>query len=80
MEQQIWMITSGVCTTPGAEGVPTYGVRVTYPGGAWAWADVDTDIAVVQVLADRLNRLQPEPCHFADMVLDFIEEYAVAGL
>jgi len=80
MDEQIWIRTRGFCGTQGAEDVPTYGVRVEYPGGAWMWADVDTDPAVVQRLVERLNAVQPEPCHFADMVLDFIEECAAADL
>lgn len=80
MEEQKWIRTCGLCGTQGAEDVPTYGVRVEYPGGLWAWVDVHTDPAVVQRLVDRLNAVQPEPCHFADVVLDYIEECAAADL
>lgn len=74
---QQWRVTKGVCHTEGAEGIPTYGVAATLPdGGEWAWADVDTDPAVVQGLVCRLQAAQPEGCHFRDMVLDFIEEMA----
>ena len=76
MEQQEWEVIPETCATPGAEGVATYGIRVTYPGGRWQWADVDVDPMVVQRLAARLNQVQPEPCHFADMVLEYIEECA----
>ena len=75
MEEQ-WVIIGGWCATEGAEDQPTYGVRC----GTWEWADVDTDPAVVRRFVDRLNALQPEPCHYADMVLDFIEECAGADL
>ena len=72
---QRWKITEGVCTTSGAEGYPTYGVAVTLPGGeVWSWADVDVDPSVVRLLVDRLQAAQPQPCHFRDLVLDFIEE------
>ena len=80
MVQQEWEVIPGICATPGAEGRATYGVRVTYPGGQWQWVDVDVDAAVVQRLAVRLNEAQPEPCHFAAMVLDFIEECAAPNL
>ena len=74
---QCWRMTEGACATPGAEGCPVYGVAVTLPDGrVWAWADVDTDPAVVQRLVCRLQRLQPDPCLFRDLVLDFIEEMA----
>ena len=71
------LVIEGVCATPGAEGVPTFGVEVALPTGeVWRWEDVDVDPAVAACLADRLQRAQPEACHFRDMVLDFIEEMA----
>lgn len=74
---QSWRVTEGACTTPGAEGVLVYGVAVTLSeGDVWAWADVDTDPAVVGALVHRLQALQPDPVHFRDVVLDFIEEMA----
>ena len=74
---QIWRVTQDVCRTDGAEGYPVYGVQVALPDGTvWAWADVDTDPAVAGRLIRRLQDLQPSPCHFADLVLDFIEEQA----
>ena len=74
---QMWRVTQGVCTTDGAEGWSVYGVQVTLPDGTvWCWADVDTDRKIVERLVCRLQSLQPSPCHFADLVLDFIEEQA----
>lgn len=74
---QLWCVIEGVCETQGAEGYPVYGVQVTLPnGGVWTWADVDTDPAVVAVLVNRLQAIQPAACHFRDVVLDFIEEMA----
>lgn len=58
----------------------TYGVAVTYPGGSWSWPDVDTDAALVDRLVARLNEVQPQPCHFADLVLDYVEECACPNL
>ena len=80
MAAQIWTVVAGTCGTHGAEGIPTYGVQVTYADCTWTWADVDLDPAVAQRLTDRLNRVQPEPCHFEEIVLDFIEESAAAEL
>ena len=76
MDEKYWRVICRVCGTHGAEDIPTYGVRC----GDWEWADVDTDFVAVQCLADRLNAVQPEPCHYADMVLDFIAERAMADL
>ena len=74
---QIWRVTQGVCRTHGAEGYPVYGVEVTLADGSvWAWEDVDVDRAAAERLACRLQHLQPAPCHFVDLVLDFIEEQA----
>ena len=80
MARQNWIVIPGVCSTPGAEGTPTYGVQMIGEGRPWTWLDVDLDPAVAQLLADRLNRLQPEPCHFTEMVLDFIEERATVEM
>lgn len=74
---QQWRLTQGRCATEGAEYCATYGVATTLPtGDEWEWPDVDVDRGVVQTLVDRLQATQPEPCHFTDMVLDFIEETA----
>ena len=76
-EEQQWELTRGVCGTHGAEDKPTYGVRVRCPDGrVWAWPDVDLDPAVTARLVARLQSVQPEPCHFAELVLDYIEEQA----
>ena len=75
--EQDWELIEGACSTPGAEGITTYGVRVTYPDGTmWEWADVDVDKAVTRRLLERLRHLSPERCHLKEMVLDFIEEVA----
>ena len=77
MSEQQWEQISGICHTPGAEGVPTYGVRVRCPDGSvWEWPDVDTDPAVAADLAALLQAAQPEPCHFEELVLDHIERQA----
>lgn len=76
VEEQ-WECIPGVSETPGAEGVPVYGVRVhCRDGSVWAWPDVDVDRAVVRRLVTILQSAQPERCHYADMVLDFIESRA----
>lgn len=74
---QEWSVMEGWCATAGAEGYPVYGVAVRMPDGStWSWADVDTDRSAAQRLAERMQCAQPEPCHFRDLVLDFIEEMA----
>ena len=74
---QVWRVTQSTCCTDGAEGCAVFGVQVILPDGtAWSWSDVDTDRQLVERLACRLQSLQPSPCHFADLVLDFIEEQA----
>lgn len=74
---QQWTVTDGVSSSEGAEGYPVYGVQVTLPDGTvWGWPDVDVDRAVAQGLACRLQALQPEACHFRELVLDYIEEMA----
>ena len=73
-EENQWIVIEGVCVTPGAEGVSVFGVA--HRGCGWCWSDVDTDRAAAERLAERLNRAQPELCHFAEMVMDFVEEEA----
>ena len=79
MEQDEWELVHSICATPGAEGAVVYGVAVRCrDGGVWSWPDVDLDPAVVSRLVTRLQRVQPERCHYEEMVLDYIEE--VAGM
>ena len=74
---QRWTVTEGVSSSEGAEGYPVYGVQVTLPDGTeWGYPDVDVERAVAEQLAHRLQALQPEACHFRDLVLDYIEEMA----
>ena len=80
MEVWEWSVIRGVCTTPGAEGTATYGVRAVCADRVWQWPDVDVDPAVTAALAHRLGALQPDPCHFTELVLDYIEERATAEL
>lgn len=81
MKEDEWALVQSVCTTPGAEGIPVYGVQVRCRDGSdWTWPDVDIDRAVVSRLVARLQAAQPERCHYAEMVTDYIEEVAGAGL
>ena len=78
---QCWQRIESVCAGDGAEGFPTFGVQVTTPDGTvWQWADVDPDPAVTDRLVARLQAVQPEPCHWQEMVLDFICEVATPAL
>lgn len=77
MRMQLWSVIEGECKTQGAEGYPAFGVQAVLPNGkVWLWADVDVDRAVAEMLARRLQALQPEECHFEELILDFIEEMA----
>ncbi len=81
VKEDEWALVQGVCATQGAEGVPVYGVAVRCRDGSeWTWPDVDTDRAVVSCLVARLQAAQPERCHYTEMVVDYIEEVAGAGL
>ncbi len=80
MNNQNWTVIRGFCGTEGAEHVPAYGLLCEYSDGVWRWPDVDVDEAVVQLLADRLNVIQPAACHFTDIVLDYIEDRAAGDL
>lgn len=76
-EETQWRVVAGTCSTPGAEGVIAYGVECRRNGMVvWRWEDVDVEPTVVRRLADLLNAAQPEPCHYADMVMDFIQRVA----
>lgn len=76
-----WERTQSICVTPGAEGVPVYGVRVRLTdGSAWEFPDVDTSPQTVDRLLERLRQAAPEPCHFAELVEDFIAETVTVSL
>ena len=73
-----WSVIEGVCTTHGAEGLPTYGLRGVKGGGeVWEWTDVDVCCDRVEQLVCRMQQAQPSPCHWEDIVRDFVEEQAV---
>lgn len=74
---QNWRVIPGICRTAGAEGYPVYGVAATLADGTeWIWEDVDTDRSVAEALCRRLQTIQPEECHFEDLIEDYIEEMA----
>ena len=76
-EKQQWEVVLKQINISDTQSVWAYGVQCIGRGTIrWCWPDVDTDRERVLRLAERLNREQPEPCHYADMVLDFIEEEA----
>ena len=77
MKLDLWECIPGRCITPGAEGVPTYVVRVRCrDGSVWEWPDVDVDQGAVFRLVETLQTAQPERCHYEDLVLDFIQRQA----
>ena len=76
-----WKLIRGVSSTHGAEGAAVYGVRAEQADGtAWEWADVDVSPQTVTILVERLNEAQPEPCHYAEIVEDFIQEQSIGAL
>lgn len=75
--EQHWRRIEGRMDSDGAEGFLTFGVQVVCSDGTvWQWPDVDPDPLVVDRLVARLQSAQLEPCHWEDMVLDFIYETA----
>ena len=72
-EEQRWRVVTGICATPGGEGRTVYGVAVTCGDGtSWHWWDVADNRAAAEQLAEHLQQAQPERCHWADLVTDFI--------
>ncbi len=77
--EQRWERIAGVCETPGGEGAPVWGVQVRWGEMVpWVYPDVSTQATEAQELAERLQRAQPEPCHWQDIVEEYIHE--IAGL
>lgn len=72
-EKQQWHVVVGRCATPGGEDRIVYGVAVTCADGTvWHWWDVADHRAAAEQLAERLQQAQPERCHWAEIVVDFI--------
>ena len=68
-----WRVVEGVCTTPGGEGAVVYGVQVTDEnGGIHCWADVSAQREDVVRFAARMQAGQPAPCHWEELVTDYI--------
>lgn len=75
MDQPIWTwkITQDICCADGAPAVPVYGVCACRDGQVvWGFPDVDTHRYRVEMLLDRLMSARPEPCHWQEIVEDFI--------
>lgn len=72
-EEQDWQVIDGVCETQGGEGQQVYGVRVSQGGcTVGTWADVTDSYEAAARLARRMQRVQPAPCHWDDIVRDYI--------
>ena len=70
---QRWQVIHGVCATHGGEGVTVYGVQVVCADGrVWRWADVSADREAVTRFAALMEQVQPEPCHWAELVEDCV--------
>lgn len=74
---QQWTVVSGRCATQGAEGERVFGVQLQSDAEVlWMWPDVDPNYRVVEALRTRLEKSRPEPCHWAEIVEEFISEAA----
>ena len=55
----------------------TYGIKLTSDGPTFrekAISDISVAEQNVKILVDECNKLELEPCHFFDVVEDFIEQ------
>lgn len=76
VSQPIYRSLCTVYTSPDGECVWTYGVEMVSGERVIEFPDVDLDAEAVERLVDLLQRWQPEPCHFREVVLDYIERLA----
>lgn len=67
---------STVYCSPDGERVWTYGVEMVSRGTVAEFPDVDLSAEAVDRLICRLQTQQVEPCHFRDVVMDYIEQLA----
>ena len=68
-----------ICTvycSPDGEHVKTYGVEMTSAEGDVEFPDVDLSASAVDRLVTLLRECRVEPCHFRDVVTDYIEQLA----
>lgn len=68
-----------ICTwycSPDGERVRTYGVKMVSAGDSVEFPDVDLSAAAVDRLVFLLQEQRVEPCHFRDVVTDYIEQLA----
>ena len=79
MRQSEYPIYRKICTTytsPDGESTWTYGVELVSAGKVVEFPDIALSSAAVERLIDRLRINAVEPCHFFDVVQDYIEECA----
>lgn len=74
--QPIYRRICTVYTSPDGERVWTYGVEMVSREQVAEFPDVAADAEAVDRLIDRLQQCDVAPCHFHDVVKDFIEEVA----
>ena len=68
-----------ICTiyhSPDGERVKTYGVEMVSAEGDVEFPDVDLSASAVDRLVALLRECRVEPCHFRDVVTDYIEQLA----
>ncbi len=62
--------------SPDGERVWTYGVKMVLQETVEAFPDVDLSAEAVDRLVALLQTHRVEPCHFRDVVTDYIEQLA----
>ncbi len=72
-EYGTWEMITSVCVTPGAEGKTVYGVLYQDEEQVFGFPDVDASPTAVEILLECLRRERPEPCHFKEIITDFID-------
>lgn len=69
-----WTVREGCCRTDGAVGKRVYGIEGRLGNQRWLFEDIAVDRRRVELLCKQLERTQPSPVHFADIIEDFLAE------
>ena len=70
-----WEITRNICRADGAGQHVAYGLLVRQEERTvWSFPDIDSNRLTVERLAHRLQAACPEPCHWQEIVEDYIAE------
>ena len=70
-----WEITRNICRADGVGQHVAYGLQVRREGRTvWNFPDIDGSRRAVERLAHRMQAACPEPCHWQEIVEDYIAE------